>query len=70
MRSRSARLCPIAIIGSILGGFGALFASITSWATISFVGLYVPVIGEFATASFFFTLTWAIAQVTNQFYLT
>ena len=59
----------IAIIGSIFGGFGALFASITSWATISFIGLYVPVIGEFATVSFLFTLTWAIGQATNQFYL-
>ena len=59
----------IAIIGSIFGGFGALFASVASWATISFVGLYVPIIGEFATASFFFTLTWAIGQATNQFYL-
>ena len=57
------------IIGSIFGGFGALFAAFTSWATVSFVGLYVPVIGEFATASFFFTLTWAIGQATNQFYL-
>ena len=59
----------IAIIGSIFGGFGALFASIASWATITFVGLYVPIIGEFATVSFFFTLTWAIGQATNQFYL-
>ena len=59
----------IAIIGSIFGGFGALLASIASWATISFVGLYLPIIGEFARASFFFTLTWAIGQATNQFYL-
>ena len=59
----------IAIIGSIFGGFGAFFAALTSWATISFIGLYLPVIGEFATASFIFTLTWAIGQATNQFYL-
>ena len=59
----------IAIIGSIFGGFGALLAAITSWASIAFIGLYMPVIGEFATASFFFTLTWAIGQATNQFYL-
>ena len=59
----------ISIIGSIFGGFGALIAAFTSWATISFVGLYLPVVGEFATASFFFTLTWAIGQATNQFYL-
>ncbi|MGK7948843.1 MAG: hypothetical protein AB4368_08570 [Xenococcaceae cyanobacterium] len=59
----------IAIIGSIFGGFGAFFAALTSWATISFVGLYIPVMGEFAAASFLFTLTWAIGQATNQFYL-
>ena len=59
----------IAIIGSIFGGFGALLASSASWATISFIGLYVPIVGEFAAASFFFTLTWAIGQATNQFYL-
>ena len=57
------------IIGSIFGGFGALFAAFTSWAAISLVGIYLPVVGEFATASFFFTLTWAIGQATNQFYL-
>lgn len=59
----------IAIVGSVFGGFGAFFASIASWATISFIGLYVPIIGEFATASFLFTLTWAIGQATNQYYL-
>ncbi len=59
----------IAIIGSIFGGFGAFMAAITSWAVIAFTGLYLPVIGEFATASFLFTLTWAIGQATNQFYL-
>lgn len=59
----------IAIIGSIFGGFGALMAAITSWATISFMGLYLPLIGEFALASLLFTLTWAIGQATNQFYL-
>ena len=59
----------IAIIGSIFGGFGALAAAIVSWSTASFFGLFVPVIGEFATASFLFTLTWAVGQATNQFYL-
>ena len=59
----------IAIIGSIFGGFGAFMAATTSWAVISFAGLYLPVISEFATASFLFTLTWAIGQATNQFYL-
>ena len=44
-------------------------AAITSWAVIAFAGLYLPVIGEFTTASFLFTLTWAIGQATNQFYL-
>ena len=57
------------IIGSIFGGFSALLTAIASWAAISLVGIYIPVIGEFATASFFFTLTWAIGQATNQFYL-
>ena len=59
----------LAILGLIFGDFGAFFAALTSWATISFVGLYVPVIGELAAASFLFTLTWAIGQATNQFYL-
>ena len=59
----------IAILGSIFGGFGAFFAALTSWATISLIGLYVPIVGEFAAASFLFTLTWAIGQATNQFYL-
>ncbi len=59
----------IAIIGSIFGGFGAFFAAVTSWALFSFVGFYLPVIGELAAASFLFTLTWAIGQAANQFYL-
>ena len=59
----------IAIIGSIFGGFGALAAAIASWTTISFIGLFVPIVGEFAAASFLFTLTWAVGQATHQFYL-
>ena len=59
----------IAIIGSIFGGFGALAAAIASWSTVAFFGLFVPVLGEFATTSFLFTLTWAVGQATNQFYL-
>ena len=59
----------LAIIGSIFGGIGALAAALTSWATLSLVSIYVPIIGEFAAASFFFTLTFAIGQATNQFYL-
>ena len=59
----------IAIIGSIFGGFGAFAAALVSWSTVSFCGLFIPVIGEFAATSFLFTLTWAIGQATNQFYL-
>lgn len=59
----------IAIIGSIFGGFGALAAAIASWLTVSFLGLFVPIIGEFAAASFLFALTWAVGQAANQFYL-
>ena len=57
----------IAIIGSIFGGFGAFAAAIASWTTVSFISLFVPVMGEFAAASFLFTLTWSVAQATNQF---
>ncbi len=59
----------IAIIGSIFGGFGAFAAALVSWSTVSFFGLFIPVIGEFAATSFLFTLTWALGQATNQFYL-
>ena len=59
----------LAIIGSIFGGVGALAAALTSWAAIWFIGIYIPIIGEFAAASFYFTLTFAIGQATNQFYL-
>ena len=59
----------IAIIGSIFGGFGALTAAIATRLTVSFLGLFVPVIGEFAAASFLFALTWAAGQAANQFYL-
>lgn len=59
----------IAIIGSIFGGCGAFAAALVSWSTVSFFGLFIPVIGEFAATSFLFTLTWSIGQATNQFYL-
>ena len=59
----------IAIIGSIFGGFGALAAAIASWSTVSLLGLFIPVMGEFAASSFLFALTWAVGQATNQFYL-
>ncbi|MGV2831382.1 hypothetical protein [Myxosarcina sp. GI1(2024)] len=59
----------IAIIGSIFGSFGAFVAALASWTAVSFVGFYLPVIGEFAAATFLFTLTWALGQAANQFYL-
>ena len=57
------------IISYIFGGFGALAAALASWTVVSFAGLFVPVIGEFAATSFLFTLTWAVGQATNQYYL-
>lgn len=59
----------VAIIASIFGGFGAFAAALASWTTITFIGFFVPVFGEFAATSFLFTLTWAVGQATNQFYL-
>lgn len=59
----------IAIIGSIFGSFGAFVAALASWTAVSFVGFYLPVIGELAAATFLFTLTWALGQTANQFYL-
>ncbi len=58
----------LAIIGNIFGGLGAFIAGLSSWVVISLAGFFVPIVGNFAAASYFFTITWALGQATNQFY--
>jgi uncharacterized protein (DUF697 family) len=58
----------IPIIRNIFGGIGAFAAAFTAWATVSTIGLFVPLVGSVAAASFLYSLTWAMGQVTNQFY--
>ncbi|MDC0831688.1 DUF533 domain-containing protein [Geitlerinema sp. CS-897] len=58
----------LAVVGNIFGGLGAFAAALTTWAAVSVVGIFVPVLGSAASASFWFTLTWALGQATNRYY--
>lgn len=58
----------LAIAGNIFGGIGAYAIALMAWVTVFCIGLFFPVIGSFAISASLFTLTWALGQVTLQFY--
>jgi len=58
----------LAIIGNLFGGLGAFAAGLTTWLAVSLVGMFVPIVGSAANASFLFTVTWAMGQATNRYY--
>ncbi len=57
------------VIGNLFGGMGALGITLMAWLTLFLIGLLIPVIRSLALAAAFFTLTWTLGQVTNQFYM-
>jgi uncharacterized protein (DUF697 family) len=61
---------PLAIIGYIFGFLGAFALALMAWVTMLCFGLFVfaPLFSGFAKSAAFFTLTWTLGQVTNQFY--
>ncbi len=59
---------PLAIAGNIFGFLGAFALAFMAWVTIFCFGLFVPLFSGFAISAAFFTLTWTLGQVTNQFY--
>ncbi len=59
---------PLAIAGNIFGILGAFALAFMAWVTMFCFGLVVPVFSGFAISAAFFTLTWTLGQVTNQFY--
>ncbi len=59
---------PLAIAGNIFGFLGAFALALMAWVTIFCFGLFMPLLSGFAISAAFFTLTWTLGQVTNQFY--
>ncbi|MDF5713513.1 MAG: hypothetical protein PUP93_06400 [Rhizonema sp. NSF051] len=59
---------PLAIAGNIFGFLGAFALAFMAWVTMFCLGLYVPLLSGFAISAAFFTLTWTLGQITNQFY--
>ncbi|MBW4584111.1 hypothetical protein [Aetokthonos hydrillicola] len=59
---------PLAIAGNIFGYLGAFALAFMAWLTMFCFGLFVPLFSGFAKSAAFFTLTWTLGQVTNQFY--
>ena len=59
---------PLAIAGNIFGFLGAFALTFMAWVTIFCFGLFVPLLSGFAMSAAWFTLTWTLGQVTNQFY--
>jgi uncharacterized protein (DUF697 family) len=58
-----------ATIGNLFGGMGALAMTFMAWLTLFLIGLVLPPIRSLALAAAFFTLTWTLGQITNQFYM-
>ncbi len=59
---------PLAIAGNIFGFLGAFALAFMAWVTMFCLGLYVPLLSGLAISAAFFTLTWTLGQITNQFY--
>ncbi len=59
---------PLAIAGNLFGSLGAFALAFMAWVTMFCFGLVVPLFSGFAITAAFFTLTWTLGQVTNQFY--
>ena len=58
----------LAIAGNIFGFVGGFALAFMAWVTLFCIGLYVPLFSGLAISAGFFTLTWTLGQVTNQFY--
>jgi uncharacterized protein (DUF697 family) len=58
----------LAISGQLFGSLGAFALAFMAWVTMFCLSLFVPVLSGFAISAALFTLTWALGQVTNQFY--
>ncbi|MGC9506134.1 DUF533 domain-containing protein [Baaleninema sp.] len=61
-------LARLAVLGNLFSGIGAIVAGLSVWATLSFIGFWVPVFGYFGLPGFFFTTTWAIGRATSLYY--
>ncbi len=58
-----------AFAGNLFGGIGALAVAFMAWATLFLIGLMLPPVRSLALAAAFFTLTWTVGQITNQYYM-
>ncbi|MEM1367142.1 MAG: hypothetical protein AAGG02_03830 [Cyanobacteria bacterium P01_H01_bin.15] len=52
-----------------LGCFSALTAAVIAWLLLTFVGFWIPFVGEFGAAGFFFILTFILGQTFARYYL-
>ena len=59
---------PLAIAGNLFGTLGAFALAFMAWVSMFCFGLLVPVFSGFAISAALLTLTWALGQVTHQFY--
>jgi len=59
----------VAIVGSVLGVFGAFFAAILARVVVLALGLIFPWIIIFNSAVAYGLLTWLLGRLTHQFYL-
>ncbi len=59
---------PLAIAGNLFGFLGSFALAFMAWLTMFSFGSVVPLFSGFAISAAFFTLTWTLGQVTNQFY--
>jgi hypothetical protein len=58
----------LAVAGILFGFLGAFGLAFMAWLTMFSLGVFVPLFSGFAKSAAFFTLTWTLGQVTNQFY--
>jgi len=59
----------LAIIGSLFGVMGACAIAFMAWLSFLGLGLILPSIRALTLAAIFASFTWAIGQVTNQYYM-
>lgn len=62
-------LNPIPILGQLLNVLGASAIALLAWATLVFLGAFLPLIDHYALAAALMSGTWTLGASANQFFM-
>lgn len=65
----SLPLNPIPILGQLLNILGACAIALLAWATLVFLGAFLPLVDHYALAAALMSGTWTLGASANQFFM-